>query len=125
MGDTMVWADIPVADMDRAKAFYSTVLGQPVMGMPGAEDEVAVIGTPSADQGPVVSVDLYTGGTPSRDGATVYFATGGDIDGMPARVNEAGGEILQDKQFMGEMVGWIAFVLDSEGNRIGFQQPGA
>jgi predicted enzyme related to lactoylglutathione lyase len=43
---------------------------------------------------------------------------------MLARVEEAGGPILQPKEFMGEMVGGIAFVVDTEGNRIGIQQPG-
>jgi predicted enzyme related to lactoylglutathione lyase len=121
MGDTVVWADIPAADLQRATRFYGHVTGLPVTPMPGAENEVAVIGVPGSE----VSADLYVGGTPSRDGATVYFGTNGDIDGVLARVTEAGGEILQEKRFMGDMVGWIAFALDTEGNRIGFQQPGA
>jgi predicted enzyme related to lactoylglutathione lyase len=41
---------------------------------------------------------------------------------MLARVKEAGGTVSQDKQDMGAMVGWIAFIMDSEGNRIGLQQ---
>ena len=41
-----------------------------------------------------------------------------------ARVEPAGGKILQGKQDMGEPVGWIAFVEDTEGNRIGIQQQG-
>ena len=32
--------------------------------------------------------------------------------------------MLQEKKFMGDMVGWIAFIEDTEGNRIGLQQPG-
>jgi len=43
---------------------------------------------------------------------------------MTARVVEAGGTVVQEPQFMGDMVGWIAFFIDSEGNRIGIQQPG-
>ena len=70
-----------------------------------------------------MSADLYVGGTPSKDGCTVYLNTNGDLDGMLARVVEAGGTVLQEKQDMGEMVGWIAFFEDSEGNRIGLQQP--
>lgn len=69
-----------------------------------------------------MSADLYLGGTPSHDGATVYLGSGGDIDGMVARVVEAGGKVLQQKQFTGEMIGWIAFFEDSEGNRIGIEQ---
>ena len=37
---------------------------------------------------------------------------------------QAGGRILEEKQFRGDMIGWIAFIEDSEGNRIGIQEPG-
>ena len=126
MGNIIVWADIPVKDMQRAIAFYAHVTGEPVMAMPGSNDTVALLGapTPGSTQGPVVSADLYVGGTPSHDGPTIYLGSKGDIDGMVARVSEAGGTVLQEKQLMGDMVGWIAFVADTEGNRIGIQQPG-
>ncbi len=122
MSNIIVWADIPVVDMQRAMKFYAAVTGQGVMAMPGSDDTVALIGGPGSSEGPVVSADLYTGGTPSHDGPTIYLGSGGDIDGMVERVEPAGGKVLQAKQFMGDMVGWIAFIEDSEGNRIGIQQ---
>jgi uncharacterized protein len=125
MSDIIVWADIPVTDMKRAAAFYEHVTQQPVAMMPGSDDSVAVIGAPGASGPSRVSADLYLGGKPSADGVTIYLGAGGDIDGMVARVTEAGGTIVKEKAFMGDMVGWIAFVLDTEGNRIGIQQPGA
>lgn len=121
MADVMVWADIPVVDMERASRFYEALTGQQVTKFPG-ESQVAVIGGPGGDQS-AVSADLYVGGTPSHDGPTIYFGSGGDIDGMVERAVAAGGRVLQGKQFMGDMVGWIAFVEDTEGNRIGIQQP--
>jgi predicted enzyme related to lactoylglutathione lyase len=121
MGDIIVWADIPCTNLERAMKFYEHVIGLPVTLMPGGGD-VAVIGDPAANER-IVSADLYQGGTPSDTGATVYLGTDGDIDGMLSRVKEAGGTVSQDKQDMGAMVGWIAFFMDSEGNRIGLQQP--
>lgn len=112
----IVWADIPVTDIARAKEFYERVTQQPVSYMPGTDDTIALIGSEP------VSADLYVG-VPSHDGATVYLNTYGDIDGMLERVLEAGGKILDPKTFRGPMVGWIAFVEDSEGNRIGLQMP--
>jgi two-component system sensor histidine kinase KdpD len=47
-----------------------------------------------------------------------------DIDAALARVVEAGGEVLQEKQYMGEMVGWVAWFRDTEGNRLGFELMG-
>jgi uncharacterized protein len=124
----IVWADIPVTDLDRASKFYSHVLGVPVTQMPGAEG-YAVPGSPQGEGAPaadmqMVAFDLYVG-KPSMEGVTVYLATMGDIKGMLARVKEAGGEILQEPQDMGQMIGTLAFFKDSEGNRIGLHEPPA
>ena len=120
MGHTIVWVDIPVTDLARASAFYSAVVGAPVLPMPGAESDYSLLMSPDGQGG--ISADLYLG-TPSKEGPTVYLNTWGDIDGMLLRVTAAGGTVLQEKQFMGDMVGWIAFIEDTEGNRIGLQQP--
>lgn len=120
MGNIVVWADIPCADVARAKTFYEAVTELPAYFMPGSDDAIAVIGPEEGGES-VVSADLYRG-TPSHEGTTIYLSSGGDIDGMVERAKEAGGKILQEKQLMGEMVGWIAFIEDSEGNRIGIQQ---
>jgi uncharacterized protein len=127
--NTVVWADIPVTDLDRAMKFYSTVLGMPMNRMPGS-DEVALPGNPPGESEPApgtmtVSFDLYVGGKPSVDGVTIYLPTMGDMPGMLARVREAGGEILQEPQDMGQMIGTLAFFKDTEGNRIGLHQPPA
>ncbi len=87
--------------------------------------DVAVITPAGSPDAPVVSADLYLGGTPSAEGSTVYLGTGGDIGGMIARVAEARGEVLQEPRFMGDMVGTVALFKDTEGNRIGLRQPGA
>ena len=126
MENIIVWADIPVTDLDRASKFYSHVLGMPVNQMPGV-DGVALPGAPpddgaSSPQFPV-AFDLYVGGTPSAEGATVYLSSGGDFPGILTRVREAGGEVLQEPQDMGPMVGTIAFIKDTEGNRIGIHEP--
>ena len=121
MSNVIIWADIPVVDMPRAMKFYEHVTGEKVHQFPGMED-VAVIGDPTA--GPLISADLYLGGKPSKDGATVYLNPNGDIDRLLARVVEAGGEIERPKAFMGPMVGWIGTFFDTEGNRIGVQQAG-
>lgn len=121
MPSVVVWADIPVADMDRAIAFYSKVLQtellQPFPGQP--------VAVPPPDLGPVafdlVQTDALKPG--STDGPRVYLSSLGDIDAMVQRVEEAGGRVIQPPTDMGEMVGRVAFFVDSEGNQIGIQQP--
>jgi predicted enzyme related to lactoylglutathione lyase len=130
MDNLIVWADIPVTDIDRAIEFYSAVLKRPLMKMPGM-DSVAI---PAPDQppgegnggatpqGPMpVAFDLVQTDTlkPSFDGCTIYLNADDDPEGMLQRAAAAGGEILSPLQDMGEMVGWIGFFRDSEGNRIG------
>lgn len=123
MANVVVWADIPVIDLERAREFYAHLLGAPVEYMPG-QTEVAILGSPQGMDQMDVSADLAASQSiPSTThGTTIYLSSNGDIDGMLARAIEAHGEVLNDKQFM-ENIGWIAFIKDTEGNRIGIHQP--
>lgn len=115
----LIWADVPVLDMDRARRFYGTLLGVEMMQFPG-ESSVAI---PPRESGPI-AFDLAKTDTmkPCADGVCIYFDAAGDIEGMVGRVAEAGGQVLQGPTDMGQMVGTVAFVLDTEGNRIGIRQ---
>ena len=120
MANTIVWADIPVTDMDRARAFYSKVLAAEVELMPGME-EVALL--PGDDD--AVSADLAMGEAqkPSAEGCTIYLDSKGDPEGMLRRAVAAGGQVAMPVSDMGEMIGSIGFFIDSEGNRIGVHGP--
>jgi hypothetical protein len=120
MENTIVWADIPVTDMDRARKFYSAVLQADVALMPGMDD-VALL--PGDENG--VNADLARGENqkPGPGGCTIYFDSKGDPEGMIARAVAAGGQVAMPVTDMGEMVGFIGFFIDSEGNRIGVHKP--
>jgi predicted enzyme related to lactoylglutathione lyase len=129
MDNTIVWADIPVIDLERAIKFYSAVLQReikPVEGMDGIAMEAPSESGQTDMQGPFpVSFDLARGENqkPSTQGCTVYLNSGGDPEGMLQRAVAAGGQILMPVTDMGQMVGSIGFFLDSEGNRIGVHKP--
>jgi len=130
MDNTIVWADIPVTDLERAMAFYGAVLQTkfaPAEGMEGIALEVPPDDfDPSKMEPPFpVAFDLaLTRETkPSADGCTIYLNSHGDPEGMLKRAEEASGKILMPVTDMGEMVGSIGFFLDSEGNRIGVHGP--
>jgi len=117
------WFEIPVLDMDRAKKFYETVFnveisiqdfGGVLMGwFPPAEDITA----PGISGSLVKSEGNYI--PSSTHGAVVYFnSQSGDVSDELARVEAAGGEILQPKTLISNEIGYMALVLDSEGNRI-------
>ncbi len=68
-----------------------------------------------------MSIDLavVAANKPSTNGCTIYLNSGGSPEGMLRRAADASGEILQEVQFMGDMVGYVGFFKDTEGNRIG------
>ena len=123
MANTIVWVDIPVTDMDRARKFYSAVLQADIELMEGANGDVALLpGDPMSGD---VSGDLARGENqkPGLGGCTIYLDSKGDPEGMIERAVAAGGAVLMPVTSMGDMVGFIGFFEDSEGNRIGVHQP--
>jgi len=121
MDNTIVWADIPVADMDRARKFYGAVLEAEIPLMDGANGDVALL---PMERG-TVSGDLVKGehAKPGAGGITVYLDSKGDPEGMVERAVAAGGQVAMPVSDMGEMVGFIGHFIDSEGNRIGVHKP--
>ncbi|MEZ5124630.1 MAG: VOC family protein [Thermoleophilia bacterium] len=122
MVNTIVWADIPVRDMERARKFYGRVLEADVAVMEGSEGKVALLpGEPGS-----VTADLaLTDREPSTDGCTIYLNSYGDGVAMLERAVAAGGELLMPLTDMGPMIGSLGYFKDSEGNRIGVHQPPA
>lgn len=114
------WIEIAVSDMDRAIAFYEEVfqfkisrnqMGELDMGwFPWPEDH----NVPGAG-GSLVQHDKYY--KPSSDGALVYFSCE-DVNNELARIEKAGGKIIEGKSLIAEGFGYMALVLDTEGNRI-------
>ena len=122
MANTIVWADIPVTDMDRARAFYRAVLQADIDLMPGMEDVALLPGDPMGGE---ASGDLVKSenAKPGAGGVTIYLDSKGDPEGMLERAVAAGGQVAMPVSDMGEMVGFIGFFIDSEGNRIGVHAP--
>jgi predicted enzyme related to lactoylglutathione lyase len=129
MNNLIVWADIPVVDLERAMKFYGTVLQREFATMPGTEGVALPAPDPGETpnpEGPMpVAFDLAVvpDHKPSEDGCTVYLESDGDPEAMLQRAAAAGGEVLMPVTDMGEMVGRVGFFRDSEGNRIGVHGP--
>ncbi len=130
MDNTVVWADIPATDLDRAMKFYGAVLQrtfQRAEGMEGIAIEAPPdqAAPPDPSQGFPVSFDLAVSENqkPSSEGCTIYLNSHGDPEGMMQRAVAAGGKVVMPVTDMGQMVGSIGFFIDSEGNRIGVHKP--
>jgi hypothetical protein len=116
MRNALNWFEIPVTDMGRAMKFYGDVLDITFTPGPGmGNGEMAMF----PDEGGVGGALLRSEGwTPGVTGSVIYLNCGNDLDAPLGRVEAAGGKVVWPKTDIGEN-GTFAFILDTEGNRIG------
>jgi uncharacterized protein len=114
------WFEIPVTDMDRAVKFYETVFDFKLQREKMGELDMAWFPSKENVTGSAGSLVCMPGYyKPSADGSLLYFTTNsGDISVELSRVEKAGGKILMERKQISEEYGYMALVLDSEGNRI-------
>ncbi len=122
----VVWFEIYVQDMQRAKRFYEAVLDVKLEMMPAptAEMDMEMWAFPSDKAtaqtsygacGMLVKMD----GAPSGGGGTLVYFGCRDCSVEASRVAANGGTVVKDKMSIGEH-GFIALAQDTEGNMIGF-----
>ncbi len=110
------WFEIPVADFERAKKFYSLVLDYDMQSYQMAENELGFFPMENGLVGGAI-VKGY-GYTPSKTGALVYLNAGEDLTPALLRIESAGGNILQNKTLISNEIGFYALFIDSEGNKV-------
>jgi len=113
------WFEIPVNDFDRAKKFYETIFD---FQMPETEMGLARMG--------FLLYDFQNGGrggaivynpsffTPSSNGTLVYLNCEPDLQPILEKVNAAGGKIILEKSEISPALGYMAHIMDTEGNRV-------
>lgn len=114
------WFEIPVLDMDRAIAFCERVFGFKMNRMPLGPLDMAIFPMVEGGLGTSGSLVCYPASyQPQNNGSLLYFtAHSGDLAIELARVNEAGGQVLQEKKAISPENGFMGLFLDTEGNRI-------
>jgi len=114
------WFDIYVDDMDRAVAFYETVMGQTLepMGDPTGESQMMSFPADMTAYGAGGALTKAPHAGPGAGGTVIYFMAE-DCAVQEARVAKAGGVVIRPKFSIGEF-GWVSICQDSEGNVIGF-----
>ncbi len=116
MKDALSWFDIPVADIQRATRFYSTILDTEIL--PQEMEGMTMAFFPMETGGVGGALVAGEGLTPSSQGTVVYLNAGDDVAGPLSRVEAAGGQVVLPKTSIGEH-GWMAYILDTEGNKVG------
>jgi predicted enzyme related to lactoylglutathione lyase len=108
MASQLVWFELPVSDVDRAKTFFGDLLGWELEGW--------------GDQPYYTVKDASPGGAllPGDGRPVVYFASD-DLDGAVEKVRALGGEAEEIQQVPG--VGRMCACRDDQGTRFSLYQP--
>ena len=115
MSNAINWFELPATNFERAVKFYSELIGEELQ--PFQSEEVQMAFFPAPDQGVGGCVTFGNGNQPRPDGALVYLNGGHDLQEQLSRVEPAGGKVLLPKTNIGEN-GYMAYFLDTEGNRV-------
>lgn len=118
MKNAISWFELPVLDLPRAQRFYEALLGAPLRAEVFAGLDMAIFPYQGGVGGALVHGERFR---PSPDGAVVYLDVGDALDACLGRVGAAGGKVVMPRTDIGEP-GFIAMILDPEGNRVGLHQ---
>lgn len=117
MSNPVVWFEIYVDDMARAKAFYESVFGVKLAKLESPGIEMWAFGMEDQGYGATGSLVKMPGFPAGRNSALVYFGCE-DCAVQADKAVKAGGRLEKAKMSIGQH-GHIALVVDTEGNMIG------
>ena len=118
--NSLNWFEIPALDVARATKFYETIFGvtmekmQEMMGMKMAGFP-ADMGNGKAS-GALVQSPQHK---PSMDGSVIYLNANPRIQAVIDRIENAKGKVLMPKTQISPEIGYMAFFVDTEGNKVG------
>ena len=112
------WFEISVGDIARAKKFYETIFSiqmeeMEMMGMKMASFPYDPMSGKLS--GALVQSDMHR---PSGDGVKIYLNGNPDLSAALSKVEGAGGKIVMSKSQISEDIGYMAFLIDTEGNAV-------
>ena len=123
---TISWFEIPTSDIERAQKFYESIFGMNMMNMDNAAVKMRIF--PVKDMmeditGAIVyNQDFYS--TSEKAGTLVYLNSNPNVQHVLDKVVSAGGQILVPKRQISDEFGYMALIIDTEGNRIGLHSVG-
>ena len=121
MDNAISWFEIPATDLERATKFYETIFGIQLIPMdfPNMKMRMFPIDNPMTGIGGAL---IDSGGfhKPSgTDGVLIYLNGNPDVQNVLNKVEAAGGKIMVPKTEISPEYGYMAVIIDTEGNRIG------
>ena len=121
MNNAISWFEIPATDLARATKFYETILGVSliVMDMPNIKMRMFPLDDMMTQVGGAV---VDSGGFhkhSATDGPLIYLNGNPDVQTILDKVETAGGKVAVPKTEISPDYGFMAVIIDTEGNRIG------
>lgn len=121
MDNAINWFEIPATDLDRAQKFYEAIFG--ISLIPMDMDKFKMRMFPIDDPMKGIGGALVNGGdfykSSATDGPLIYLNGNPDVQQVLDKVAAAGGTIALPKTEISPEYGFMAIVIDTEGNRVG------
>lgn len=112
------WFEICVTDLARATKFYETIFDIKMIPMEMGPLKMAMFPTSDTSGkvgGALCLSDMHK---PGMDGTVVYLNANPSIQAVQDRIEAAGGKVIMPKMLISEQIGYMAFFIDTEGNRM-------
>ena len=117
--NAIAWAEIPVTDFERAKAFYEAILDTTLILMDmGPGGKMGMFPTPVGGVGGAI-IQSEDRSVTGPAGVRLYLDAGPDLNAILNRVEAAGGKVHFQKTLISPEMGYFAFLVDTEGTAIG------
>lgn len=121
MANAINWFEIPATNFDRAKDFYSNIFSSEMQTQEMMGTQMAFFNAPDGGVGGAVCTgENYA---PSAQGTVPYLNGGNDLGPILEKVEGAGGSVIMPKTKISDEIGYFAFFMDTEGNRIALHSP--
>jgi hypothetical protein len=121
MKNAISWFEIPTTNLERAEKFYQEILGIKFdkLDLPNIKMRMFPIDDASGVGGSLCDSKGFH--KPSdTDGPLIYLNGNPDVQIILDKVEAAGGKVLVPKTQISPDFGYMAVILDCEGNRIAF-----
>ena len=118
LNNAIIWFEIPVTNVPRAKTFYETIFDIQMTEVELDKDFIIVLFP--VEEGTVGGVlckneKFYS---PTQTGNILYLNANPDMQIVLDKVENAGGKISRAKTHISDDFGFMALIEDTEGNRI-------
>ena len=122
--NSLNWFEIPATDISRAKKFYETIFEIEMSEMEMGDMKMAAFpydpGSGKASGG----IAQSPMNIPSAEGALIYLNANPSMDAIIDRIDGAGGKVVMPKTEISPEIGYMAFFMDTEGNKVGLHSQG-